>query len=181
MRNLDAGIRLLGGLDTAAEGYPWALADVPIEERGPDVVAPPPLIYLGPLLAGLALDRFLPLPRLPAALRGAGLPLLAGGIGLGGWFIASMRRAGTPVDPYQPPTALVENGPFRFTRNPAYLGFALAYAGISLLAGGRWPLVFLPGVLGGIDRGVMAREEAYLQERFGAPYRDYRSRVRRWL
>jgi len=64
---------------------------------------------------------------------------------------------------------------------PAYLGFALAYAGISLLAGGRWPLVFLPGVLGGIDRGVIAREEAYLQERFGAPYRHYRSRVRRWL
>jgi protein-S-isoprenylcysteine O-methyltransferase Ste14 len=128
------------------------VADRPIEERVPGVIAPPPLIYLGPLLAGLALDRFLPLPRLPAVLRGAG-----------------------------PPTALVEKGPFRFTRNPAYLGFALVYAGISLLAGGRWPLVFLAAVLGAIDRGVIGREEAYLQQRFGAPHRDYRSRVRRWL
>jgi protein-S-isoprenylcysteine O-methyltransferase Ste14 len=58
---------------------------------------------------------------------------------------------------------------------------ALAYAGISLLAGGRWPVVFLPGVLWAIDRGVIVREEAYLQEHFGPPYRDYRSRVRRWL
>jgi len=156
--------------------------DRPIEERGPDVLAPPPLIYLGPLLAGLALDRFLPLPRQPAALRSsAGPTLLASGIGLGLWFLASMRRADTPFDPSQPPTALVEDGPFRFSRNPGYLGFALTYTGISLLAGGRWPLVFLPAVFGVIDRGVIAREEAYLQERFGLPYRDYRSRVRRWL
>jgi protein-S-isoprenylcysteine O-methyltransferase Ste14 len=157
------------------------VADPPIGVRGPNVVAPPPLIYLGPLLAGLALDRIVPLPGLPAALRGAGLPLLACGIGLGGWFFASMRRAGTPVDPYQSPTTLVEEGPFRFTRNPAYLGFALVYSGISLLAGGRWPLVFLPAVLAAIDRGVIAREEAYLEERFGASYGDFRSRVRRWL
>jgi protein-S-isoprenylcysteine O-methyltransferase Ste14 len=157
------------------------MADPPVEKRVPDVVAQPPLIYLGPLLAGLALDRFLPLPRLPRALRRAGPPLLAGGVGLGLWFVASMRRADTPFDPSKPPTALVEDGPFRFTRNPGYLGFALTYAGISLLAGGRWPLIFLPGVLGVIDRGVIAREEAYLQERFGRSYRDYRSRVRRWL
>jgi Phospholipid methyltransferase len=140
---------------------PWAVAVMNAVEAIPRT---PDTIYLGPLLAGLALDRFLPLPlpRLPAVLRGAGLPLLVVGIGLGGWFFSSMREAGTPVDPYQPPTALVEKGPFRFTRNPAYLGFALVNAGISLLAGGRWPLVFLPAVLGAIDRGVIGREEAYL-------------------
>jgi protein-S-isoprenylcysteine O-methyltransferase Ste14 len=157
------------------------VADPPIDKRGPDVVAPPPLIYLVPLLAGFVLDRFLPLPRLPRALHRAGPPLLAAGIGLGIWFVASMRRADTPLDPSRPPTALVEDGPFRFTRNPGYLGFALTYAGISLLAGGRWPLVLLPGVLGAIDRGVIAREETYLEERFGDLYRKYRSRVRRWL
>jgi protein-S-isoprenylcysteine O-methyltransferase Ste14 len=153
----------------------------PIEERTPGVIAPPPFIYLGPLLAGLALDRVLPLPRLPGALRYLGLPLLAGGIGLGAWFFASMREADTPVDPYQPPTALVEEGPFRFTRNPAYLAFALVYSGISLVARGRWPLVFLPGVLAVINHGVIQREEAFLEQRFEGSYSDYRRRVRRWL
>jgi protein-S-isoprenylcysteine O-methyltransferase Ste14 len=157
------------------------VAERPIEERTPSVIAPPPLLYLGPLLAGLALDRLLPLPRLPAALRAVGIPAVLGGIGLGTWFFTSMREADTPVDPYQPPTALVEKGPFRFTRNPAYLAFALAYTGISLLAGGRWPLLFLPGVLAVVDRGVIQREEAYLEQRFKGPYRDYRGRVRRWV
>jgi protein-S-isoprenylcysteine O-methyltransferase Ste14 len=157
------------------------MAHRPIEEDVPGVIAPPPLIYLGPLLAGLALDRVLTLPRLPRALRYLGIPLLMGGIGLGTSFFASMREADTPVDPYQSPTALVEKGPFQFTRNPAYLGFTFVYAGISLLANGRWPLVFLPGVLAVINHGVIQREEAYLEKRFGSPYRDYRSRVRRWL
>ena len=155
--------------------------DETVEQRTAGVVAPPPLIYLGPLLAGLVLDRFLPLPRMPAAIRAVGVPLLAGGVGLGAWFLASMREAKTAVDPYQPSTALVVGGPFRFTRNPAYLGFAFAYAGISLLAGGRWPLVLLPGVVAAIDRGVIRREEAYLLHRFGDRYHDYRSRVRRWF
>jgi len=153
----------------------------PIAERGPEVVAPPPLIYLGPLLAGLALDRLVPLPRLPGTLRAAGAPILAAGLALGGWFFTTMSRAGTPVDPYRAPTALVEEGPFGLTRNPGYLGLALAYAGVTLLAGGRWPLLFLPGVLAAIQRGVIEREESYLKERFGQPYSEYRRRVRRWL
>jgi protein-S-isoprenylcysteine O-methyltransferase Ste14 len=57
---------------------------------------------------------------------------------------------------------------------------ALTYTGISLLAGGRWPLLLLPGALLAVDRGVIRREEPYLERRFGRTYRDYRSRVRRW-
>ena len=67
------------------------------------------------------------------------------------------------------------------TRNPAYLGMALAYSGISLLAGGRWSLLLLPGVVAAIDRGVIQREEPYLELLFGNGYRDYRARVRRWV
>jgi protein-S-isoprenylcysteine O-methyltransferase Ste14 len=58
---------------------------------------------------------------------------------------------------------------------------ALIYCGTSLLAGGRWPLLLLPGVLAAVDRGVVAREEDYLLKRFGARYARYSSRVRRWL
>lgn len=148
---------------------------------GPDVIAPPPLVYLGPLLAGLLLDRILPLPRPPRPLRLLGLPVLAAGVGLVGWFVKSMREAGTPFDPREAPTTLVESGPFELSRNPGYLGMALIYGGISLLSGARWPLLLLPGVLTGINRGVINREEAYLDQRFGARYREYRSRVRRWL
>jgi protein-S-isoprenylcysteine O-methyltransferase Ste14 len=152
-----------------------------ISAHGPDVVAPPPLIYLGGLVGGLVLDRVLSLPRLPAAVRFLGVPAVAGGVGLVAWFVATMRGAGTPLDPRQAPTALVEQGPFALTRNPGYLGMALIYSGTTLLAGGRWPLLFLPGVLMAIDRGVVAREEDYLQKRFGASYAKYRSRVKRWF
>ena len=151
------------------------------EERGPNVIAPPPLLFLSPLLVGLLLDRLVPPPHLPRRSRLAGLPLLAAGISLGTWFFATMRRAGTPVDPYRPTTALAVDGPFRYTRNPAYLGLTLGYAGVSLLAGGRWPLLLLPGVLAVMSRGVIQREERYLEERFGPDYQAYRRHVRRWL
>ncbi|MGH7911238.1 MAG: methyltransferase family protein [Candidatus Dormibacteraceae bacterium] len=149
--------------------------------HGPDVVAPPPLLFLGPLLAGLLLDRLLPPPKLPRTARALGVPLLAAGLGLGGWFFQTMRHAGTPLDPGQAPTALVESGPFALTRNPGYLAMTLVSGGLSLLLGARWPLLLLPGTLLVVDQGVIEREEAYLQEHFGDRYGSYRSRVPRWL
>ena len=152
------------------------------QESGPDLIAPPPALYAIPLVAGLLLDRILPLPRPPRRLsRLPGLAALAGGAGLVGWFAATMTRAQTPIDPRQAPTRLVDSGPFQYTRNPAYLGLASVYVGISLLAGARWPLVFLPGVLAIIDRGVIEREERYLANRFGGDYEAYLGRVRRWI
>ena len=154
---------------------------MPEGTRGPDIIAPPPLLYLGPLLAGFVLDFLLPLPRLPPALGVIGLPFLAAGLVLAIWFLLAMRRAGTPVDPREAPTALVQMGPFRYTRNPGYAAFALTYLGVSLLAGARWPLILLPGLLVLVDWGVIRREERYLEERFGSDYTEYRRRVRRWI
>jgi protein-S-isoprenylcysteine O-methyltransferase Ste14 len=157
------------------------MAEDQTEARGPDIIAPPPLLYAGPWLGGVLLGRLLPLPQLPLVLRLLGLPLMAAGIGMGGWFAWTMRRAGTPIDPYQAPTALVTEGPFRRTRNPAYLALTLTYSGLSLLTGILWPLLLLPGVLLLVDRGVIQREERYLGKQFGSAYSDYRRRVRRWL
>jgi protein-S-isoprenylcysteine O-methyltransferase Ste14 len=149
--------------------------------RGPDIIAPPPLLFVGPWLAGFLLDLVVHLPRLPSVLRLVGLPLTAAGVGLIVWFFVTMQRAGTPVDPRERPTTLVQAGPFRRTRNPAYLGWTLFYLGLTLLAGGRWALVLLPAVLVAVDWGVIRREEAYLEKQFGANYTEYRRRVRRWL
>jgi protein-S-isoprenylcysteine O-methyltransferase Ste14 len=151
------------------------------EDRGPAIIAPPPLLYAAPLLAGFVLDLLLPLPRLPAALRLGGLPFLAAGIALAIWFLLAMRGAGTPVDPREATTALVQSGPFRYSRNPAYVAFTLTYLGVSLLVGARWPLVLLPVVLVIVDRGVIRREERYLEARFGSDYSGYQRHVRRWL
>ena len=147
----------------------------PGKRAGPNVIAPPPLLYAVPWLGGLLLDLLVPLPRLPVGLRVVGLPVLAAGVALGGWFLVTMQRAGTPVDPREAPTALVTSGPFRHTRNPAYLAFALTFVGLSLLAGTRWPLLLLPGVLVVVDRGVIQREERYLEREFGSDYREYQA------
>ena len=150
-------------------------------QRGPEIIAPPPLLYLTPLIAGTLLDRLAPLPSLPATPRRFGYPLTAAGIALSGWFIRTMHAANTPVDPRKTPTAIVTKGPFRHTRNPGYIGLSLIYTGISLATNRRWPLLFLPAVIAAVDRGVVRPEERYLRNQFGDAYADYERRVPRWL
>jgi len=75
----------------------------------------------------------------------------------------------------------VVQGPYRFTRNPMYVGLAALYAGVTLLVNSLWPLLLLPVVLVVIRWRVIAREEAYLERKFGDVYRTYTTRVRRWL
>ena len=146
-----------------------------------DVVAPPPLLYAGTLLAGLLLQRVARLPAPPRPLRWLGLLLGGAGLALGGWGFATLRRAGTEVRPDRPSSVLVTSGPYRFTRNPLYLSLALLCGGISLRAGAAAPLALLPGLLAVVQWGVIGREERYLERRFGEAYRAYRGRVRRWL
>jgi protein-S-isoprenylcysteine O-methyltransferase Ste14 len=147
----------------------------------PHVVAPPPLIYAVPLLAGLLLQHFRPLAILPPPWAHALGPLFVvlGLVGLPA--VLAFRRAGTHPQPWRPATALVTTGPYRFTRNPMYLGFTLLYLGISLWVNTVWPLLLLPLILLTIQYGVVTREEAYMERCFGDDYRTYRSRVRRWL
>jgi protein-S-isoprenylcysteine O-methyltransferase Ste14 len=148
----------------------------------PGVIAPPPLIFLAGLAIGLGLEELLPSASLPETLRAAlGGALLGAGVILIGSFVTAFKRASTNVRPDRPTTAIVSTGPFRFTRNPGYLGMAAIFAGIALLGGALWALAMLVPTLLVIDRGVIAREERYLEGKFGAEYRDYKARVRRWL
>jgi protein-S-isoprenylcysteine O-methyltransferase Ste14 len=146
------------------------------------VVAPPPFIYLGALAAGFALEALLPSASVPAAVRWSlGAALLIAGGALATSFITAFRRAHTPVDVRQPTTALVTSGPYRLSRNPGYLGLTLIYAGIAVLSGALWPFVTLVAALIVMDRGVIAREERYLERRFGDDYLRYKAQTRRWL
>jgi protein-S-isoprenylcysteine O-methyltransferase Ste14 len=148
----------------------------------PGVIAPPPLIYLGGLAIGFGMEAVLPGGSLPGHLPHVlGAVVLVLGLGLQGWWIASFRRADTPMPPWEPTRALVTGGPYRLSRNPAYLSDALMYAGIALLADAPWALAPLPVVLLVMDRGVILREERYLERRFGEDYRQFKARRRRWI
>jgi len=148
----------------------------------PGVIGPPPLIYLGALAIGFGLDAMIGSDSMPSTVAlPVGTASIIAGAGLLGSFRQAFRRGGTPIDPYTPSQAFVTDGPYRLTRNPAYLGMALAYAGIAIAANAPWALAPLPIAIAVIDRGVIAREERYLERRFGTPYAEYKRRVRRWI
>jgi protein-S-isoprenylcysteine O-methyltransferase Ste14 len=152
------------------------------ERDNAGVVAPPPLIYLALLVLGLLLNRRFPVSFLPRRMaRILGWPLLGGGVLLIGWFEWAMRHAGTPTNPYKPVTRVVTEGPFRYTRNPGYLAMAMIYTGIAGLANALWAILLLPVAMFAIQRGVIEREERYLEGKFGEEYLRYKARVRRWV
>lgn len=146
------------------------------------VKVPPPLIYMLGLLAGVGIEQIASTPKLPGpvALAAAGAGIAAS-IVLDGGSLRRFTKAGTRAEPWKPSSALVTDGPYRFTRNPMYVGMACLYLGASLAFGYLWSAALLPVVLIVIDRYVIAREEAYLQRRFGKQYTAYRGKVRRWL
>ena len=150
------------------------------------VVAPPPLIYLGFLVLGLALGYLWPLAILgdsvsTATRVAAGGALVAVGVAIGIVAFRQLRKAGTNVRPDQPTTALVTDGIYRYSRNPIYVSQALVYAGIALAADSLCALALLVPTLVVIWYGVIAREEAYLERKFGDDYRRCKATIRRWL
>ena len=149
------------------------------------VIARPPLLFLAALLLGLVLDRLLPFAfTVPGGDSGqwtvAGSLALIG-LALGASGIRNFARSATPVPTNEPTSALVTTGIHRWSRNPIYLGLLLLYGGIGIAARSPWALILTLPLAITIRYGVVAREEAYLERRFGNAYRDYKARVRRWL
>ena len=148
------------------------------------VIARPPLLFLAALPLGLASDHLLPLPF---AVPEADLVhwIIAGSLILIGLAVAAagvrnFSRAATPVR-NEPARALVTTGIHGWTRNPIYLGMFLVYGGIGVAARSPCTLILTLPLAITIRYGVVAREEAYLERRFGDAYRDFKARVRRWL
>jgi len=149
------------------------------------VIARPPLLFLAALLIGFVLDRLL---RLPFPIPGIDLvdwiiggSLILIGLALAAAGIRNFSWAGTPVQGTKPTRALVTTGIHGWTRNPIYLGMFLLYGGIGVAARSPWILMLTLPLAITIRYGVVAREEAYLERRFGDAYRDYKARARRWV
>ncbi len=146
------------------------------------VVAPPPLIFAVTFVGGWLLGRVFPWPILPAAiaLSVAFAPGLAS-LALAVAALREMRRARTAVSPYTPTTTLVRTGPFALSRNPLYVALILLSLGLALMVNSVWCVLMLLPAMVVLRRGVVAREEAYLERCFGEDYRLYCARTRRWL
>lgn len=149
------------------------------------VIARPPLLFLTALVLGLVSDRVVPSPfAVPESdlVRwiAAGSSILIG-LALAAAGIRNFYRAATPVRTTRPTRALVTAGIHGWTRNPIYVGMFLIYGGIGVAARSPWTLVLTLPLAITIRYGVVAREEAYLERRFGDAYRNYKARVRRWL
>jgi len=151
---------------------------------GPDhaqVIALPPLIYLGAVLLGLVLNRVWPLYTGRPDLVPLGVGLMVAGVGLVLWAHRHFERAGTPAFPRHPSQAIVPTGPYRYSRNPMYLGMTVAFLGLGLLLQTQWHFYLLLPLLWLMTWGVIQREEAYLERKFGEGYLAYKARVRRWI
>ena len=151
---------------------------------GPRILVPPPLVFIVAYAAGVGIHRIFPVAtRTGADPVVAALALLVFLAGVAVTFagLLTLLRARTGIMPLRPVRTLVTTGPYRFTRNPIYLGLTIAYLGVAAMQDQVWPLVTLPLGLWVLRKTVIDVEEAHLAARFGEEYEEYRQRVRRWV
>jgi protein-S-isoprenylcysteine O-methyltransferase Ste14 len=142
----------------------------------------PPFFFLGALLVSSGLERMWPWPIFGhQAPRVVGGVIAFFGIALIAWGRGVMVARGTNLNPTLPTTAIVTTGPFRFSRNPLYLGLTMTYLGLAMAINAWWSFLLLVPVLFAMHFDVVLREERYLEQKFGDNYRQYCARVRRYL
>lgn len=143
---------------------------------------PPSLVLLVPFALALGVSRLLPWPiGADSIVRPVGFAIVLAAFGLMSLATREMDEAATTKVAWREGTKLVTTGPFAWSRNPAYLAFFLWCLGAALLFATWWPIAILPVVFAVFHMLVIRPEEAYLAQRFGADYDEYRKSVRRWL
>jgi len=145
------------------------------------IAAPSPILFVLTLIAGAVLDRLRPVGTVPRPWnRVVGIVSFALGSVLFVAAVRAMRRHETSPAHEDTPPALITSGPFRYTRNPIYVGNCLQHIGVALLLNNGWAVALTAPLMAYLDR-VVTREEAYLEERFGEEFRDYSTEVSRWV
>ena len=158
--------------------------DLPPDQDRPNVRIPPPLIFFafigiaGVLEYGVGLSY----PRGPFVIRcviALVVFIFSGYLALHAFVV--LKKRGTFIDPNRPTTQIVEDGPFRFSRNPMYLSLVLVLFGLFVLFLSIWFLLATAVVWLVFDRIAVLPEEVYLEKKFGDRYTAYKSRVRKWI
>jgi len=152
------------------------------ERDAPKVITIPPLVYVPFLAMGIVLDFLFPLPLLPNRVQYlVGFAVMAVSGLIISFVLLEFRKARTDFNPRKPTTTIITTGPFRFSRNPSYLVLTLLCVGIGIAADSIWILGLLIPAIVVMHYGVIAREERYLENKFGEEYLRYKRSVRRWL
>ena len=147
-----------------------------------DVKIHPPIMTALHLAAAVLLSRLFPFPATtPGWMIWLGILFVLAGLALAFAAVNQFRAAGATLDPHGSVSAIVNAGPYRFSRNPIYLSFALTLIGLPLALGTYWGILLTPVFTLLMNHLVIRHEEAYLEKKFGDVYTGYRSRVRRWL
>ncbi len=146
------------------------------------VRVPPPLIFLGFLLVGLWYDSL----WFEGRIAGIGVTAAGGVLAALGFALILIsgllyKKVGTNLEPWKPTTTIITNGVYGYSRNPMYLGMALVHGGLAICGGSMAALATLVLSVLVIQTYVIAREERYLEAKFGRVYSDYKERVRRWI
>ena len=146
------------------------------------VIAFPPFILAATLLLGWLLNWLWPIDILPgSSLAWPGTLLIVVSIAIGLTAVRAMFKMNTSLDVRKAATSIVSSGPFALTRNPMYLSMVLLCVGIALFFNWFWLLLLVIPLEVILQKGVIEREERYLERKFGDEYKRYRTKVRRWL
>ena len=146
------------------------------------VVVNPFIIYIVLGVLAILLQKLFPLPFLShPSMPVIGLIVMIVSFISGLPAVLNMITAKTTANPHRPTTRLVLSGPYRFSRNPMYIGLTLLYAGLMIYLRSVWGLLLLPIVVWLVTTWVIVPEEKYLEKKFGTEYLNYRSTVRRWI
>ena len=152
------------------------------DKRGPGLKFPPPLLVI--VIIGIAYlaDWIKPLPIVAGDILWlSGVALIVIALALVIISLFQFLDAKTPVEPWQPTTTIIQQGVFRYSRNPIYLAFCITAAGCGFLFNSWWLVLSVLPIIVLLQQLVIRREEAYLEEKFGDVYRDYKRQVRRWI
>ncbi len=150
--------------------------------EGPGIPVHPSMVYLAGLLIGIGFDSLWPFRPVPGRWADVvGIVVIVAGIAIMPPVLWRFRRAGTTFDVRKPSSTLIVDGPYRFSRNPAYVALTLWYMGAGLILNNGWVLLLVLPLLAYMDRWVVPMEERHLEATFGQQYVHYKATVRRWL